>query len=167
MTARYFRLWCRLDARDAYLVWCSEPDGVLADNAHKVPAFREMRELESHSEKRGIVLVEGSPRLHDLDSTARWIASGSSESIDCDNLLTAWNLFSDVSRSVGGDFDADESNTEEVYLKLFYGSSTANEILRPREEPVFAPVWSRDQFDLLRSTLERGLLMFRRVLSWQ
>lgn len=167
VTTKYFRLWYRLGARDAYLVWWSsdqDGDGVLVDTAGKVPSFSSIAGLCAYAHGRGLDLVDEKPILHDLDSTAKWVASTEDGPPDCDNLLAAWNLFSDVFSSTAGDFDADQSITHGVYDKLFYGGETANNVLKPKEEPRYAPKWSHEEIGLLRETLGQGLAMFERVL---
>ncbi|MGS5088128.1 hypothetical protein ACVC7V_16725 [Hydrogenophaga sp. A37] len=165
MSERCFRLWFRLHARDAFLIWCSgTEDGVLVDSARQVPWFSNTLELERFARERGMALEAEAPLLHDLDKVADWLAHGSSPLLDGEALLAAWNLFDDVSRSVGGNFDEDRSVTDPVYQKLFYGGTTANQVLRPQDEPEYLPTWSLDEVNLLRSTLGKGLFIFRQVL---
>lgn len=165
MNQHYFKLWYRLGGRDGYLVWwsSSHQDGVVVDAAGRVPSFESIAALLGYARGRGLAIVDEEPILHDLDRTANWLSTEQAP-VDCDDLLSAWNLFDDVSTSTVGDFDPDRDLTGAVYDKLFFGSTTANNVLKPEDEPVYQPAWSESELELLRAALSRGLSMFERVL---
>ncbi|NHZ78697.1 hypothetical protein F2P44_05300 [Massilia sp. CCM 8695] len=165
MDVSYFVLRYKLSAADAYLVWYSgEEDGVLLDSAGRVPVFASEADLRRHVDDLGLELVDETPTLHQLDRTLAWIDDTESTTVDCDNLLVAWNLFDDVSRSVGGSYDADKAATQLLYMKLFYGGDTANNVCRPEDEAVYRPAWSEEELAILRTTMRAGLSMFNNAL---
>ena len=166
MQRSYFALLYLLDGREQYLLWYgSDVDGVVTDSDGTVPSFQSLEALRAFARSRGLEIKEEAPRLHDLDSTEFWIEKGDASSVDCENLLSAWNLFADVSGSVAGNFDGDRDETNAVYDRLFLGSETANEVLRPKEEPIFRPRFSAAETSVMRKTLKAGLAIFRRVVQ--
>jgi hypothetical protein len=167
MDASHHVLRYRLDARDACLIWISgRHDGVFVDpRRRKVTGFSSPAELREFARNRGIALVGERPRLHDLDKTAAWLAKKGDAPIDCDNLLAAWNLFADVSRSVDGGIDPGHAPGNRIHQKLFFGGATANTVLRPEQEPWYEPVWLEAEIATLRETLSRGLLAFRQAVT--
>ncbi|CUI08405.1 hypothetical protein BN2497_11587 [Janthinobacterium sp. CG23_2] len=165
MDVSYFVLWYKLNGADGYLVWTSAvEDGVLLDPAGRVPGFASEADLRRHAHDLGLELVDEEPTVHELDGVLAWIDDAGNTTVDCDKLLTAWNLFDDVSRSVGGGFDADKAATQACYRKLFYGGEMANRVFRPEDEAVYCPVWSDEELAVLRSTLRAGFSMFVNAL---
>ncbi|MFB9245796.1 hypothetical protein IV454_17770 [Massilia antarctica] len=165
MDVSYFVLWYKLNGADGYLVWTSGvEDGVLLDSAGRVPGFASEADVRRHADELGLELVDEEPTVHELDCVLAWIDDAGNTTVDCDKLLAAWNLFDDVSRSVGGSYDADKAATQGLYMKLFYGGDTANSVCRPEDEAVYCPVWSEEEPAVLRSTLRAGLSMFVNTL---
>lgn len=165
MDKHYYRLSYRLGDQDGYLIWYTgEEEGVLVEADGRVPSFPSIEALTAYAQGKGIELVDEWPVEHDLDCTASWLAASGQGAVDCENLLSAWNLFEEVSASIGGDFDADQEQTDSLYDKLFQGSDTANNVLRQEGEPAYRPEWSKEELALLRTTLGKGLALFERVL---
>jgi hypothetical protein len=124
MTPAYFCLWYRLDHTDGYLIWFSnDQDGVVTQPDGIVPSFRDQEALRAYAASHQLMLEETAPLLHDLDAVARWLRRSLSADVDCDALLTAWNLFGDLAASVNADFDRDRDRTQRVYEKLFWGNN--------------------------------------------
>jgi hypothetical protein len=162
MEQSHFLLRYRLDAQDAYLIRVSgRREGFVVDARRRVPRFSNPTALRAFAQARGIALVDERLRLHDLDKAADWLSASGDSPIDCDNLLAAWNLFGDVSRSVDGDFAPGPVVAPKIYEKLFFGGATANTLLRPEQEPRYEPSWSVTEIAALRETLTRGLGLFR------
>ncbi len=165
MPHEYFPLRYRCNNSERWLLWFSEEeDGVVTDGHGAVPSFHSLAALEAYACSRGFVPGEAPALLHDLDKTEAWIEGRSAPAIDCENLLCAWNLFADVSRSVAGDFDADPAATDALYERLFFGSDAANHVLRPSDAPGFIPRFTERESDVIRATMAAGLVMFRRVV---
>ena len=162
MTREYFKLWFRLDARDAYLIWFSdELDGVLIDVDGKTPGFLNTEDLLGHAASLGLSVKIEEPILHDLDTVAAWLETPDAKTVDCDKFLTAWNLFDDVSRSVSGKFDADRKLTNKIYNKLFWGNNLSP--VTPVGEH-YEPLWTKRELKIMREVLGVGLSLFRGIL---
>jgi hypothetical protein len=162
MQRSYFALQYLLNGRVQYLLWYgSDVDGVVTDSDGTVPSFQSLEALRAYARSRGLEIKDETPKLHDLDSTESWIEMGDATSIDCENILSTWNLLADVSRSVAGNFDGDPDETDAVYERLFLGGDTANEVLRPKDEPIFRPRFSEAETTVMRKTLKAGLAMLR------
>lgn len=162
MEPSHFVLRYRLDAEDAYLIRVSgRGEGLVVDARRRVTRFSSAAALREFAHARGIALVDEEPRHHDLDKTVAWLSAHAEARVDCDNLLAAWNLFGDVSRSVDGDFAPGPLAAPKIYEKLFFGGATANTVLRPEQEPRYEPSWSAAEITALRETLARGLRVFR------
>ena len=139
-------------------------DGVFVDADGRVPSFQSDADLLHYTGRLGFDVVDEKPVLHDLDALQAWLSSGHVGSFDCNDFLSAWNLFGDVARSVGGDFDSDMLATDSIYQKLFCGTDTANNVLRPPSEPRYTPAWTQDELHTLRQTLSAGLTLFHKVV---
>jgi hypothetical protein len=159
MDRNYYILWYRLDGRDAYLIWYSnEQDGVLVDEDGRALKFRDSGSLLKYAESRDIHIEAGEQTLHNLDELGEWLNSGEADQIRCDTFNGAWNLFADVSFSIGGDFDADKGLTQEVYNKLLWGCDLPS--VTPEGEQ-YHPAWTKRELKIMRDVLSAGLQMFR------
>ncbi len=165
MNRKYYPLWYRLGKREGYLLWFGgELDGVVTDSDRGVPSFDDLDALRTYATSRDLVVEDEEPGMFDLDSAAQWISNGTAASIGCDALLSAWNLFDDISRSVGAQFDADRERSDGLYKRLFAGSDVANEVLRPPDEPLFAPRFTLPETEEMRQILQAGLAIFQRAV---
>ena len=165
-----YALWYRLGNRDRYLIWCSQAldwsgedrDGVLITPGRVVPCFLSMPALRSYAQKHSAApMSDEEPLLHDLDILAHWLRSKRrtrARHVDCDAFLAAWNLFGDLSLSLGASFDADKERTRRIYLKLFYGNNLPA-VTPPGEW--FVPYWSGREMDMMHEVLSHGLALFR------
>lgn len=163
MTRAYFCLWYRLDDIDAYLIWFSnDQDGVVVQPDGSVPSFPNESTLCAYTVTYQLPIKEGQPILHNLDVVSRWLHRTLSADIDCDQFLMAWNLFSDISNSIGGEFNADHARTYPVYEKLFWGNNLP--ALTPAGKQ-YTPAWTDNEVLLLRETLAVGLALFRSVVK--
>ncbi len=163
MSNEYFNLWFRLDARDAYLIWFNgEPDGVIVDANGKVPCFPNNEDLLRYACSLNLSVETEEPNLHDLDSLASWLEAKDNETVDCKIFLAAWNLFDDVSRSVGGNFDPGRKKTKKIYNKLFWGNNLP--VVTP-EGKSYTPLWTKRELKIMREVLSEGLSLFREKTS--
>jgi hypothetical protein len=158
MNRKYYICWYCLDSQHRFLIWYSnDKDGVLAEHG-KVPSFSSQEELFRYALTHLIDIQAEQPFLHDLDKVARWLDGPSADSIDCQAFSAAWNLFADVSSSVGDNFDSDPKLTQKVYDKIFYGLNLP--AVTP-EDKLYEPVWTIEEVQLIREVLGRGLNLFR------
>src|SRR6478735_1200198 len=106
MNPKFYSLWFRLGAVDAYLLWFTdETDGVLTANGRAI-AFRDRGDLLNYAATAKLSVSTEEPILHDLDSLEAWTKADFEKLVDCKMLLSAWNLFDDVSESVGVKFES-------------------------------------------------------------
>jgi hypothetical protein len=158
---KYFRLLYRLGHQQRYLIWISnERDGVVVDGAGLVPIFKDAEAVQTYADQNGYNLESEQPVLHNLDWVAGWVDEPG-RSINCSEALAAWNLFSDVARSVrgrGSVFRRLDSWFPAVYNKLFWGSNLPS--LTPTDCH-YDPEWSVEESRGLAQVLDTGLEMFR------
>lgn len=164
MSNEYFNLWFRLDGRDAYLIWFNgEPDGVIVDVDRKVPCFSSNEDLSSYGFSLNLSVKTDEPILHDLDFVASWLKTENNLTVDCNVFLAAWNLFDDVSRSVGGSFGSNRKLTAKIYEKLFWGNNLP--AVTPEGEH-YEPTWTKRELEIMREVLGAGLSLFREKTSY-
>jgi hypothetical protein len=160
MGRTYYIFRYRLDGADSYLIWyTNEEDGVFVDEAGVVPSFKDTDALLKYAGGRGISLVPEEPKLQNLDVLERWLKEGDDGLIAPDSFNDAWNLFADVSRSIGGGFDTDRGLTQKIYEKLFWGCNLP--VVTP-EGKRYDPVWTERELKVMREVLGSGMEMFRR-----
>ena len=163
MTRQYFDLWYRLDSEDGHLIWYTDDkDGVVVDTESNVPSFRNTEALLGYAQTHGLTIDVGEPILFNLDLAAQWLLAGTSTSVDCGNILNAWNLFDDVARSVGGAFDGESEASQKIYEKLFWGNNLPS--VTPEGER-YDPAWTLADLETLGDVLSSGLSLFRRSVG--
>jgi hypothetical protein len=99
--------------------------------------------------------------LLDLDSLVEWLKRDVSGAVDCEVFLGAWNLFDDVSRSVGSTFDPDHNLTRDIYEKLFRGNNLPS--VSP-EGKSYHPTWTESELQIMRETLGCGLSILQSIV---
>lgn len=158
---KYFRLWYRLCGEDRYLIWISnDRDAVVVDDAGFVLCFDGAEALRAYADRNGYKLEAEDPILHDLDAVATWLDDPRMP-VNCNEVLAAWNLFSDVARSVherGSGFESLDSRFPAVYEKLFWGNNLPS--MTPSDRR-YTPEWSPEEVAALSQVLRTGLGMFR------
>ena len=169
MDNEYYVTWYRIEGVDRYLLWRNggdDHDGVLVDDSRRVPSFRTPDEAERAARRLGLHFCEEKPLLIDLDVVVGWLAKPQAEDIDCSALLGAFNLFWDVSLSIGvigSEFLAlkQEAVENKVYDRLFWGTNP------PALTPLgkhFVPEWDDIDIEFLSVALGTGLDMFRKSM---
>lgn len=160
MTRIFYSVPYLLDHRVRYLIWYSnDADGVVIDSAGTIPSFRSEQDLTAYARAEGLDLgAQNGSVLHILDVVRRWLKRKRPGRVDCVEMLAAWNLFSDVSASVGGRFNADKNRTQRIYGKLFWGNNWPS--VTP-EGRCYVPLWSGREVRVMREVLGKGLAMFR------
>lgn len=155
----HYVCWYRLDSTDAYLIWYSnDDDGVIVDSSKDVLVFTAPEDASTYAKANGILIKKEAPELHDLDIVDRWSNGQADETPRPDEILAAWNLLSDISSSVGEEFEKGEAGSGQIYEKLFLGNNLPS-ITPPGEQ--YTPVWEEDELQLMRNTLKKGLEVFR------
>lgn len=159
MSRQYYILRYRLDGSDSFLIWYSdEKDGVFVNEDGFVPSFKDYGSLLKYTEGRNISVGAEEPTLLDLDVLGRWLEEDDVALIDPDGFNGAWNLFADVSHSIGGGYDANRRLTQKIYNKLFWGCNLP--VVTPEGER-YHPAWTERELKIMRDVLSSGLRMFR------
>ena len=165
MPRDYFRCLYRHKNVERFLIWFSDDqDGVFVDASHRVPTFASAAALETAFPSLvGAEIVPETPILHDLDAVESRCRANGPLTIDCNDILAAWNLFSDVARSVGDagtSYLASDSVLGHEYEKLFFGNNLP--ALTPPEEH-HTPTWTDDEIDDIRRHVILGFDLFKAV----
>ena len=139
----------------------------MLDAKGNIPVFVSMDALSAYAQIENIILVQEEPCLHHLDAIVEWLKVEHPEpegkaAINCNEFLAAWNLFADVSRSIGGNFDADREFTADIYDKLFWGNNLP--AVTP-EGQCYIPFWSETEERIIRDVMSQGLQMFRNSIK--
>ena len=163
MTREYFPSKFYLDNRTRYFLWSTEVDSEDDFDRDEVwtrdgitPTFATLAQLEQFArEEVGVRFPqEGEPLLHDLDYVARWLQRGKSKRVSYfrpRRTLDAWNIFSDLARSLHIPFAGDSSELTELWDMLLFGDP---------QKPRF-PRWSGHQLQMCHDVLGEGLNLWR------
>ena len=160
MGRMYFGLWYRFQGADAFLLWYTdEQDGVVVDETGRVLSFSDPETLKRWARLHGWKAATTGMILHDLDAVQQWIEHPSSDTIDCDLALAAWNMFIDVRVSIGQrNALRDDPENDDIYDKLFFGNNLPS-MTPPGEH--YIPVWSAEEAERLKNILSEGLNLFQ------
>jgi hypothetical protein len=157
---KYFGAWYRLKGEDRYLVWITnESESVAVDCDGFIPSSASLADLREYAKLNHCELETAEPILHDLDWVALWTASPRRR-VDCKKALAAWNLFGDVTNSIGdrgAAYKRLDASLNTIYRKLFWGNNLPS--MTPEGEH-FTPKWTPDEIRSMAKLLEAGLLMF-------
>ncbi len=96
-------------------------DRLLVDNGRIVSA-RTPLELEAVAHRYGLTLEKGEDDVQNLDDLERLLELPAWNET-CAQLLSAWNLFSDIACSVGGSLGDRGPEASGCYDKLFHGNN--------------------------------------------
>lgn len=156
----------RINNRDHYFIWFSgetgNSDGVIVSTNNTIPNFVSIEELKQYAEENHITPFDDSEENPiSLDVVAKWLKMKKMKRmrrVDCKEFLAAWNLFDDISKSTGGNFDPDTNLTQVIYDKLFWGNNLPS--LTP-EGKCYVPRWTGREIQIMHDTLAHGLALFR------
>jgi hypothetical protein len=96
------------------------------------------------------------PVHYDLDAIRAWSESDS-QVVDCDQVLTAWNLFGDLPHE-GNLFAGADRRANQIYEKLFLGCNLP--AITPAGEH-YVPTWSVSEIVDLKHLVRLGIAEFR------
>jgi len=142
------------------MIWFSNDEDGLVTSDGGIARFDDLEALRSYAAGLGIAIEDQEPTSYNLDFLVRWL-NHPRKKIDVKAFLNIWNLFMDVSASVGGSFNADSERTEHIYAKLFWGNNLPS--VTPRGKR-YTPVWRAHEVRLIRRTLGHGLELMRQSL---
>lgn len=167
MPREYYACAFRYAGLDEYLIWYSNDcDGVHLESDGYVPAFGSIDRLSNYAKIHDLApLTIGDPVMHDLDSVERFTRDDSSLHVDCNETLSAWNLFGDFARSLGPSgslFLAHDQAADRLYDKIFHGCNLP--AMTP-ERQEFLPAWRSDEIESIREVLRVGFSLFRSAIT--
>lgn len=140
------------------MIWTTNAtDKFLVDGKGHVPAWASESDAFAYARARGVEVVPDPPLLHDLDLAK--VAATRRNGDAYDALLSAWNLFSDLSNSVFADeFTPLDSASTELYDRLFHLAAVLPG-MRRTAHILPSTDWSR-----LARLMDAGCRLFERVV---
>lgn len=159
----YYYLKIGLKGDCLYTLWYSDDeDGVLAENS-KIISFSTLSNLKEYAVENKFYIPTELAAEYDFDIINEW-AEKPSEVIDCKMFIDCWNLFSDISKSIGipfiGNFDT--GITIDIYNKLFCGSNVS--AIRCDGE-MYQPEWSEEELNQLAKIMKNGIRLLSNSLK--
>ncbi len=95
----------------------------------------------------------------DIDEIDEWIKRPKENQVNCDLLLSAWNMFGDIRSSIEGrNMDREDTTHLEVYDKLFYGSDAGWFATGKKK---YTPKFSVKDIREIRAVLKEGMKLFQ------
>lgn len=159
----YYPYSLRLDDNEWWLLWYSnDTDGLWVDEEGSIPAFDSLSALERFADSKGIELGLDKGDMLDLPLIERWLHDPRPRQIECNAFLGAWNLFSDVARSIGSELPDGSDLANKCYDKLFWGNNLPA-VTPPGKH--YEPIWDAVEADYLRTLLGSGLTLLRSRLT--
>jgi hypothetical protein len=151
----------RFKREERFLIWISDDtDSVATDADGHVVSFASVGALRGYAEAMRWRIENEDPILHDIDFIAAWVAAPV-ESVDCVQILNAWNLFTDIAAAVSRPrnvvFETRHSNSRVEYDRIFWGNNLP--AVTPKGEQ-FVPSWSPDELSTIAQVLAAGLELF-------
>jgi hypothetical protein len=173
-TRTYYPIGFTLDGQDRFFLWYTMdvpengPDRVLLDPDGFLLTFDEVEALHAYVCSEGLILDPAIPSTWfnlDFDAVEAWCASPTTNSIECDEFLGAWNMMDDVLLTMGRAkllHDGQQAYDDGVYDKLFWGTNPP--ALKPDDADDFEPVWTSEEMEIIVAAFSRGLRNFRSIL---
>jgi hypothetical protein len=153
----YYIVWYKLSYQHRYAIWFSNDEG--ADSFYsekgKIPCFESKQRLLQYARERTLIINEESPIKHDLDKIRTWIHNKKSN-INCEEFLSAWNLFGDIAATYPSEHIKFENQTQKSineYNKLFWGS---NLIVLRGAHPKYFPSWCVHEEESIAKVMQTG-----------
>lgn len=88
--------------RPMFLLWyTNEEDGLLTDGAGGLRVFSSADEAQAYATASGLTLGDSEITEYELDEIESWTDAPQRGMAHWDRILNAWNLLTDVSKSVG------------------------------------------------------------------
>lgn len=152
--------WVQFQGRGLGLVWQTDDgteetnedtDGVLVDNG-RIVSVRAPAEFSKVARDHGLDLEQDERAPQNLDGMEELLDLPMSDDI-CSQLLEAWNLFTDIARSVNATLDDRGAAASKCYDKLFFGNNL--ESITPVGEH-YSPAFNEHERRVIREVLDRG-----------
>ncbi|PSR52364.1 hypothetical protein AHMF7605_01910 [Adhaeribacter arboris] len=174
MKKQYFATWFRLHQVDRYLIWIykldyieDEPEEIVLNERGRIPIFRSESDLAKYATAKNLRIENEEPILHNLDAVEAWLQEPDDQP-DCEDCLTAWNLFTDVAYSLKLTFNGDKLSRlrNRIYDKLYWGNNifVGDPILGHPSGEFYFPEWTPAEISKLTKILRQGFKLFKRYI---
>mgnify|MGYP003630175215 FL=1 len=163
MDRMHLRYWYRLNGVDRYAPWFDggETDGFLTDQEGRIPTFSTKNRLDEWAHSIGVnyaesIVIGNTTTLTDLDRSQAWAAESNRIGLNASNLLSTWNMFTDVAATVSdsGEFEV-ASKAATGYDALFFACDADR-------SGSTVPKWSDFQIREVKDVLMLGQALFKR-----
>lgn len=163
MRRLYHPFWFQLKGQQYYLLWfTNEVDGFVKSQDGSILCFSDLSGLSRFATENKYEIESEDTILLDLDQLLSWLDKPTARKIDCVLFLNAWNLFTDISKTVGEEFEENRDQNTPVYDKLFWGNNLPS-VTPPGKR--YTPKWTAKEVQALREILTSGLSLFLRSVS--
>lgn len=136
----------RLGPREAFLLYYSNDfDGMEVDRNQAVLSFASLEQIRKFLGNKHLL---GEKELWDLDPVREWLRT--SGDIPCPALYYSWNLFGDLARSLGEEFEGYGEDAQPVHEELFWGCNFPG-------MGSYTPSFTDSDRRLLREVLSQGM----------
>jgi hypothetical protein len=160
----YYVFSYQLSSEVRYLIWVSDDenskkDRFVSDSQGMIPAFTGLEALEAYAATKNLsLLTPSSAILLNLDTIVGWL-SANSDLPTCDDLLNAWNAFSDADNSTQREpsFSKMSFTNKLIYDKIFWGNNLP--AVTPEGEH-YDPSWTAEELDTMKSIYTCGINLF-------
>lgn len=151
----YYYVKMSFNGERLYTLWYSDDeDGVITEES-RIVLFRNLNKLKEYTIENRYYTPDDSISEYDFDLIKKWTEKPSNL-IDSKVFIDCWNMFSDISKSIGipfiGNFDT--GLTIDIYNKLFYGSNVS--AIRCNGD-MYLPVWNTEELRQLTKILKNGI----------
>lgn len=99
--------------------------------------------------------------LYDFDAADSWIVN---KEVNCQSVLSVWNIVSDLCRTFHEEFLGDSKNPviNKIYDKLFFGNNLS--ALKGKGKK-YSPPWSEQELLQMEGIISYGISMIRKRLE--
>jgi hypothetical protein len=163
----YFIYPFRLDNRIWYTIWYTslEFDGFCLDENGIVPTFRLQKSARAFARDKGFHIESESVSVSDFDSISSWLQKPTSETVDCEAFLLAWNNLTDIESAINKrNMDVEDRASLGIYEKLFAGCNMPMMVAQGEK---YLPSWSNSELVELQTILSSKLARFKSRLNLQ
>lgn len=143
-----------------YTFWYTDDvDGFLLAGKDRIKTFKNFEEAKCFADEYDFKLNDEAIVISYDD-----IKKANLQAIDCNSILTFWNIITDIAQSVKCQFIGDRKEDEitDVYSKLFYG---CNLPAVKQEGEEFMPQWNEEEKTLIEKVIENGYQILTSVLA--
>lgn len=149
-----------IEQKEYYTFWYTDDtDGFLLESNDKLKSFTSEKEAKYFVENNGFklddeIILVSSDILNRLKT----------EEIDCNLILTYWNIMSDLAQSVHSQFlgDSRDNVIQSIYNKLFYG---CNLPALKKEGEDFLPEWNENETKWIAKIIDNGFNLISKAIN--